>query len=385
MLDSVGVGALPDAAEYGDEQAHTLGHILESNPDLQLFNLNSLGLGHVTPRPNLPPLDQCRGAFGILTERSKGKDTITGHWEIAGLVLDKPFKTFPQGFPRALIEQFEREIGRKTLVNRPASGTEIIDAYGEEHVRTGFPIIYTSADSVFQIAVHEEIVPIEQLYDICGIARRLCHDEFLVARIIARPFLGRPGHYYRTERRRDFALPPPSETVLDFLSKRGLAVLGIGKIEDIFQNRGLTKSNHTGNNQAGMEAIIDSLSDLDSGLIFANLVDFDMQYGHRRDAVGYGRALHEFDQWLPRLMTALGPDDLLIITADHGCDPTIPGTDHTREYVPVLAWYPELDACIDLGTRSSFTDIAQTIADFFYPGQASFGTSFLDELYETHP
>jgi len=380
VLDSVGVGALPDAAEYGDEGANTLRHVAEYNPHLKLPQLISLGLGNIGEFPGLNPVADCQGAFGKMSERSRGKDTITGHWEIAGLVLEKPFKTFPNGFPRALITAFEQAIDTRTLGNLAISGTEVIEEYGQEHMCTGYPIVYTSADSVFQIAAHEDIISVERLYEMCRLARQICHDEFLVARIIARPFRGVPGNFIRTERRRDYAIPPVGKTVLDFLSEHEIPVCGIGKIEDIFVNRGLTHSRHTGNNHTSMAATLETVQQLEKGLIFVNLVDFDMKYGHRNDVAGYAQALEQFDCWLPELKQIMTDNDMLIITADHGCDPATPGTDHTREYVPLLAWHPALTRCIDLGVRTSFTDIAQTVADFFLPGQISFGTSFLDEL-----
>ncbi len=303
------------------------------------------------------------GVYGRLTEVSAGKDTTTGHWELAGVILDQPFPTYPNGFPAELMAAYEARIGRKTLGNYPASGTEIIKELGEEHVRTGQPIVYTSADSVFQVAAHEEVIPLEELYHLCQVARDLLTGEHAVGRVIARPFIGQPGSFVRTEHRKDFSLEPLSETILDAVKAAGQEVMGVGKIEDIFAYRGLTQSNHTGNNMAGVDAIIEFLAQNDSGLIFANLVDFDALYGHRNDPQGYAEALVAFDRRLPEIWQALRHDDVLIITADHGNDPTDASTDHSRERVPILVYGQPVKRNCHLGTRASFTDVAATIAD----------------------
>lgn len=336
VLDSVGIGALPDAASYGDEGAHTLAHIARA-AGLDVPNLRALGLGNM--RGACLPFRAERPAarYGRMAERSPGKDTTTGHWEIAGVPLERPFPTYPRGFPAEVIAGYEARIGRKVLGNKPASGTAIIDELGAEHMRTGSPIVYTSADSVFQIAAHEEVIPIEEQYRLCGAARELLTGEHAVARVIARPFVGQPGAFTRTKRRRDFSLPPPRDTLLDVVSGAGMTCCGIGKIEDIFAHRGLTDVDHTGDNAAGIEATIGWMRRDFTGLVMTNLVDFDTLYGHRRDPEGYARALERFDEGLGRMLPLLREGDLLIVTADHGCDPTFRGTDHTREYVPLLA------------------------------------------------
>jgi phosphopentomutase len=378
VLDSCGCGAAPDAKSYGDEGANTLGNMSVKLGGLTLPHLQGLGLGHLTTILGVPPVAAPRAAFGKMREASAGKDTTTGHWEMAGLQVDTPFPTFPQGFPDEFMRRFEAEIGRGTLGNRTASGTEIIEELGREHVASGKPIVYTSADSVFQIAAHEQVIPVEELYRISTIARRLC-DELPVARVIARPFVGEPGAFKRTYNRRDFSMPPPQPTVLDSLVEAGLPVIGVGKIWDIFAGRGVSENVHSEGNADGCVRTLEAMERIERGLIFTNLVDFDMLYGHRRDPEGYYRALQEFDAFLPRLQQRLGPADLAIITADHGNDPTYRGTDHTREYVPLLAMSARAPGH-DLGVRNGFYDLAQTLADGFGLLPRPRGLSFLDAV-----
>lgn len=380
VLDSVGCGDAPDAAAYGDEDANTLGNTSRVVGGLNLPNLEKLGLGHTTQIVGVLPVADTVGVYGRLTEVSAGKDTTTGHWELAGVVLERPFPTYPHGFPATLMSDFESRIGRKTLGNYPASGTEILKELGEEHIQTGHPIIYTSADSVFQIAAHEEIIPIDELYRLCEIARDLLTGEHAVGRVIARPFIGQPGSFTRTERRKDFSLEPHTETILDVVKAAGLEVIGVGKIEDIFAHRGLTQSNHTGNNMAGVDAILDFLGEDTSGLIFANLVDFDALYGHRLDPQGYAAALEAFDRRLPEIMGQMRPDDVLFITADHGNDPTSTSTDHSRERVPFLAYGPGIKHAHHLGTRATFADVAATVADLLDITWRGPGQSFATEI-----
>jgi phosphopentomutase len=380
VLDSVGCGDAPDVADYGDAGANTLGNIARAVGGLHLPNMERLGLGNLTDIEGVLPTLGAHGTYGRLTEVSAGKDTTTGHWELAGVVLDRPFPTYPKGFPSDLIERFEAQIGRETLGNYPASGTEIIEQLGEDHMHTGKPIVYTSADSVFQIAAHEEVISIDELYQMCEIARRLLTGEHAVGRVIARPFIGRGGSFKRTERRRDFSLEPVGDTILDVLKTAGLDVMGVGKIEDIFAYRGLTMSNHTGNNMAGVDAIIDFLLMSRRGLIFANLVDFDSLYGHRNDPQGYAAALEEFDRRIPDIMRHMRERDILVITADHGNDPTTPGTDHTRERVPILAFGHCIKRNCNLGTRDRFADVAATIADLFAVAWKGAGSSFAQML-----
>jgi len=380
VLDSVGCGDAPDAADYGDLGANTLGHISYAVGGLALPNMGRMGLGNLTDIKGVPQDRNSAGAFGRMTEVSAGKDTTTGHWELGGVILDKPFPVNPDGFPPDLMEAFEQMIGRATLGNYPASGTEIIKELGEEHVRTGSPIIYTSADSVFQVAAHEEIIPVAELYRICRIARDLLTGEKAVGRVIARPFIGTTGSFIRTENRKDFSLEPPAETILDVLKAAGKQVTGVGKIEDIFAHRGLTQSNHTGNNMEGVDAILDFLHQEDDGLIFANLVDFDSLYGHRNNPRGYAVALEAFDRRLPEICERLRADEILFITADHGNDPTTPGTDHTRERVPLLVSGRLVRSANDVGTCSSFSDLAATIADLFDISWAGAGSSFGSKL-----
>ncbi len=376
VLDSVGVGELPDAALYGDEGSNTLGNTAKAVGGLNLPNLGRLGLGNIIPIEGVPSTDTPAGAWGKMAEQSAGKDTTTGHWEIAGLILDKPFPTYPNGFPPEVIDEFEKAIGRKTLGNYPASGTVIIEELGEEHIKTGYPIVYTSADSVFQIAAHEEVVPLELLYEWCQVARQQLQGEHGVGRVIARPFVGEPGSFSRTSARRDFSLEPPTPTILDVLVENGIPVYSVGKIKDIFAGRGITEGVKTNNNQEVVDGVLRYMQSKDeSCLIFANLVDFDMLWGHRNDAEGYARGLEEFDKRLPDILNALRPDDILIILADHGCDPTTASTDHSREYVPLLVTGNKVKP-ENLGVRETFADTAQTIAEFFGVEFVSSGRSF---------
>jgi phosphopentomutase len=380
VLDSVGIGELPDAADYGDVGRDTLGHIARSRP-LRLPNLVRLGLANIKPLANLTPPARAAGYFGKGATVSPGKDTTTGHWEMAGIWLDQAFPVYPHGFPKELIAEFERRIGRRTLGNKPASGTEIIKELGEEHVRTGWPIVYTSGDSVFQIAAHEDVIPIAELYRECEIARALLDGPNRVGRVIARPFTGTVGNFRRTERRHDYAVEPPLPMLLDVLADRGVPVFGIGKIHDIYNGRGVKDYVTTKNNADGMAKISETLSRRASGLIFANLVDFDMLYGHRKDVEGFARSLEEFDGTLGPFLDCMRASDLLLITADHGCDPdpVNPTTDHSREYVPILAFSPGAAGGGNLGVRSTLADMGQTMGENF-GGVIPHGTSFLGEI-----
>ncbi|SDL98721.1 phosphopentomutase [Halarsenatibacter silvermanii] len=380
VLDSVGIGALPDADQYGDAGADTLGNLARAVGGLDLPGLSQLGLGRVKPVPYLDDNISARGVFGRMAEASVGKDTTTGHWELAGLISERPFPTYPDGFPEEVIKLFKEAIGRDILGNKPASGTVIIEELAEEHLATGRPIVYTSADSVFQIAAHEDIIPVEKLYEMCEKAREILTGEHGVARVIARPFVGEPGELERTDRRKDFSLPPPGKTLLNSFVQAHKEVVGIGKIIDIFAGDGVTESDHTINNIKCTEAVIDYMDEVDSGLIFANLVEFDMLYGHRRDPEGYYQALKDFDERLPDILARLKSNDMLVITADHGCDPTYEGTDHTREFLPLLLAGEKLKANYDLGTRSSFADMAATIADLHGLPAPEDGRSFAGEI-----
>ncbi|MBB6730461.1 phosphopentomutase [Cohnella zeiphila] len=378
VLDSVGIGELPDAARYGDAGSHTLGHILSSVPGLSLPNLRQWGLGNIAPLGDWKEEPVPLARYGKMAEVSAGKDTMTGHWELMGLKLTTPFRTFPNGFPDELLKAFETETGRSSIGNKPASGTAILDELGEEQMRSGSWIVYTSADSVFQIAAHEEVIPLEELYDACRVARRLTlKDEFSVGRVIARPYIGKPGAFVRTPNRHDYALKPPQPTVLTALKQSGREVVAVGKINDIFSGEGITRAIPTKSNDHGVEVTLEQLGRPFEGLLFTNLVDFDSLYGHRRDPAGYAAALEAFDQALPRLAERLGPDDLLIVTADHGNDPTHSGTDHTREYVPLLAYSPAMAGGASIGVRPTFADLAATIADNFGVKGTGNGTSFL--------
>lgn len=364
-LDGVGVGALPDARDYGDADADTLLHVAQRCGGLNLPNLGKMGLGNIAEIPGVPPVPRPAAVVGRLKELSAGKDSTTGHWELAGLVQTEPLPTFPRGFPPQVIEAFRRETGLDPLGNTVASGTEILLRLGEEHLRTGRPIVYTSVDSVFQIAAHEDIIPVERLYEICRIARRIL-DPCRIGRVIARPFTGScAADFERTPRRHDFSLPPAEPTVLDALVDAGFTVRGVGKIHDIFAGRGITETVYTESNADGMEKTLLALEEVERGLIFTNLIDFDMLYGHRLDSHGFGRALEAFDAWLPRLCENLLPSDLLVITADHGCDPTTDGTDHTREYVPLILWYPGMSEGEVLRGGETMAMVAATVAAFF--------------------
>lgn len=380
VLDSAGIGEMPDASSWGDAGANTLGHIFESR-SVMVPNLKAMGLGNITPLKGLPAVEHPSGLFGRCTLKSDGKDTTTGHWEMAGIILKQGFPKFPEGFPPRIIDEFVKEAGVPgVLGNVPASGTEIIKELGEEHVRTGKPIVYTSADSVFQIAAHEEVVPVNRLYEMCEIARGILHGKDEVARVIARPFLGHnAADFKRTENRHDYAVPPPAGNLLPKLKDAGFDVICIGKIASIYDGMGVTEEISAKNNDQTIDQTINALNADSTGLIFSNLVDFDMLYGHRRDTEGYAKALEHFDQRLPEIIGALGENDLLIMTADHGNDPTKEGSDHTREYVPLLVYGKNAKGGIDLGTRQSLSDIGQTVAENFGVEIAD-GLSFLDKI-----
>jgi phosphopentomutase len=378
VLDGVGIGEMPDARKWGDEGCDTLGHVIAAE-GVWLPHLVGLGLSAVKPGAALQPPGQPQGSFGKAAIMSNGKDTTVGHWEMAGLLSLTPFPTYPNGFPARLLEAFEQAIGRKTLGNRAASGTEIIKELGDEHARTGSPIVYTSADSVFQIAAHEDVIPLEELYRICRVARKMLDGPDRVGRVIARPFAGIAGGYRRTANRIDFAVSPPGETLLDRLKSAGFAVVCVGKVASVFDNRGITEDLPVHGNAACVDATMDALARMPAGMVFTNLGDFDTLWGHRNDRAGFARGLREFDGRLPDLCAALGAHDCLIVTADHGCDPTTPGTDHTREYVPILVFSPTLKGGVDLGVRTSLADLGQTIADNFGLTLPT-GKSFLKEL-----
>ena len=383
VLDSVGVGALPDAAEYGDQDpiSNTLANTARAVGGLDLINMQQMGLGNIIPVEGVPPVASPTGAYGRMAEGSKGKDSTTGHWEIAGLCSSQPLPTYPHGFPKRVMNEFERRIGRRTLGNYPISGTVVIQDLGDEHVRTGYPIVYTSADSVFQVAAHEQVIPLEELYRICTIAREILAGEHNVGRVIARPFVGPlEGKYVRTENRRDFSASPPHPTVLDRLVAAGQRVMAVGKVEDLFAHRGITDSLHSPNNMACIDDTLRFMRQSDSGLIFANLVDFDMLYGHRNNPRGYAEALEAVDARIPELLGEMRSTDLLFLTADHGNDPTTSSTDHSREYVPLLAVGERVRAGTDLGTRETFADLGATIAQVLGIGAIPVGTSFANEL-----
>jgi len=388
VLDSVGIGELPDAPAYGDEGSNTLGNIAARVP-LKIPTLRSLGLGRLVPlgRGDGEP----RGAYGRMAEQSPGKDSVTGHWEMMGIVLDRAFPTFPVGFPPEVIAEFERRIGCGTIGNVVASGTEVIDRLGPEHMRTGKPIVYTSADSVFQIAAHEDVVPIAEQYRICEIAFDLVGRGMGVGRVIARPFVGAPGSFKRTANRHDYALEPTADTLLDRLARKGVPVISIGKINDLFAGRGIARATHTASDAEGMERLAETLHEAVDGFVFVNLVDFDTVYGHRNDVAGYAANLERFDDALARLLPMLRESDLLVVTADHGNDPSTPSTDHSREYVPILLTSgpakagPHVRGGVDIGTRQTFADLGQTIADNFGVGRLAHGTSFLEDIVVHHP
>ena len=377
VMDSVGIGALPDAAQFGDAGSNTVGHIIEAFPDIVIDNLSRLGLCRLV---DLPCEGDIIGAYGRAAEVFPGKDTTGGHFEISGLIMDKPFPTFPNGFPKSFIDAFEKAVGRKTLGNYPASGTEIIEQLGVQHVKTGALIVYTSADSVFQIAAHENVVPLQELYDICRAAREMLTGDMGVGRVIARPFIGTDGNYTRTKNRRDFSVEPPGRTILTAVKDAGMQVAGVGKIEDIFAGVGLTMRNHTTDNDSGVSATIAYMKQDFDGLVFANLVDFDQLYGHRNNIEGYKNALEALDRRVPEILEVLGDEDIIIFTADHGCDPSTPSTDHSREYIPILTYGAKVRAGVDIGTRATFADIAATVAEFFGLEDWHVGTSFYQDI-----
>lgn len=381
VFDSLGIGALPDAALYGDEGSDTLDNLARAAGGVSLPTLSSMGLGLIEGVETVEAVLEPSGSYGRMKERSAGKDTATGHWEIAGVITDRPLPTFPEGLPLEMLERFSEVTGYGWLGGMPASGTEIIERLGQEHLSTGKLIVYTSADSVFQIAAHEELVPVEELYRVCALARELLYG-YNVGRVIARPFVGSPGSFKRTGRRRDWSMAPPVPTLLDHITGGGLCVAGIGKIGDIFCHKGLTEEIHTAGDLDGIDKTIEAIGRVKDGLIFTNLVDFDTSYGHRNDAVGYARALERIDARLPEVMAALGPSDILFITADHGCDPTTPSTDHSREYVPLLVWGKSIKKGVSLGTRETFADLGQTIAGFLGVRGLQSGRSFLASIVE---
>ena len=378
VMDSVGVGALPDAGRFGDESSDTVGHIVEAYPDIKLANLAKLGMCRLEPQ--LPCRGEVIGCYGKAAEVFPGKDTTGGHFEIAGLALDKPFPTFPHGFPEGFMHDFEKAVGRKTIGNYAASGTEIIRVLGKQHVDTGALIVYTSADSVFQIAAHEGVVPLKEQYAICETARNMLVGDLAVGRVIARPFNGTEGSYTRTKNRRDFSFAPPGETIMTAVKNAGLEVAGVGKIEDIFAGVGLTKRNHTTDNDAGVTATIDYIRADFDGLVFTNLVDFNMLYGHRNNVKGYKEALEALDARIPEILAALSEDDVVLFTADHGCDPTTTSTDHSREYIPILVYGQRVKAGVDIGIRNTFSDIAATAAEYFGLKAWNVGTSFYKQI-----
>ena len=381
ILDSVGIGEMPDAAQYGDRNVHTLGHVAIQKGGLYMPTMQKLGLGNIVSIQGVLPQKHPMAYYAKMAEASNGKDTMTGHWEFMGLKISKPFQVFPNGFPTELLEELSEKTGRKFLGNKPASGTEILKELGDIHVQTGAPILYTSADSVLQIAAHEEVVPLEELYQICEIARELTlKDAYKVGRVIARPFIGMNGSWTRTSNRHDYALKPFEKTVMNTLSESGFSVIAIGKINDIYDGEGVTRSIRTTSNMDGMDQIISVIKEEFTGLVFLNLVDFDAIYGHRRDSIGYGDALEAFDQRLAGFLPLLQKEDLLIISADHGNDPTAPGTDHTREYVPLLVYSPSFIKGGPLDLRQSFADVGATIAENFQVTLPKNGQSFLKYL-----
>ena len=380
VIDSVGIGALPDSQKFGDVNVDTLGNIVRSCKGIKIPNMIKLGLANIEGVDSLENIESPIGCYGRCSEVSKGKDTTTGHWEMTGVLVETPFKTFENGFPKDIIEEFERRSNRKVIGNKPASGTAILDELGEQHMNTGEVIVYTSADSVFQIAAHEEIVSLDELYKMCEIAREIMMGDNAVARIIARPFIGKPGAFERTSNRRDYSLSPFEDTVLDNIKKSNLDVIGIGKIEDIFNKQGITEAIHTHDNMDGVDQTINYMKKETKGLIFTNLVDFDSKYGHRRDVEGYKNALEEFDARIPEILENMNDDDVLIINSDHGNDPTYKGTDHTREYIPVLVYGKNLKSGLNLGTRNSFADIGATVADILNVEMPKHGQSFKKEI-----
>lgn len=381
VLDSVGVGELPDAGEYGDSGSNTLGNISRAVGGLKMPNLGRLGLGNIIRVEGVLPAEKPEASYGRMAEKSPGKDTTTGHWEMAGIIMKQPFPVYPNGFPPDLIKSYEEKIGRRVIGNKAASGTAIIEELGPEHMETGFPIVYTSADSVFQVAAHEEVIPLEELYRICRIARDMLNGEQAVGRVIARPFEGKPGSFRRTANRHDFSLKPTGRTLLDLLTDNGVRVTAVGKIKDIFDGEGVTNAVLTKGNKEGMEKSLQLMKSEITGFIFTNLVDFDMLYGHRNNPRGYADALEELDRWFPELINSMKDDDVLIITADHGCDPTTSSTDHSREYVPLLIFGKQVSGGVNLGVRESFADIAATVAEIFGL-EFDVGQSFWSQVYK---
>ena len=380
VIDSVGIGALPDSQKFGDVNVDTLGNIVRACKGIKIPNMIKLGLANIEGVDRLENIESPIDSYGRCSEVSKGKDTTTGHWEMTGVLVETPFKTFENGFPKDIIEEFERRSNRKVIGNKPASGTAILDELGEQHMNTGEVIVYTSADSVFQIAAHEEIVSLDELYKMCEIAREIMMGDNAVARIIARPFIGKPGAFERTSNRRDYSLSPFEDTVLDNIKNSNLDVIGVGKIEDIFNQQGITEAIHTHDNMDGVNQTINYMKKETKGLIFTNLVDFDSKYGHRRDVEGYKNALEEFDARIPEILENMNDDDVLIINSDHGNDPTYKGTDHTREYIPVLVYGKNLKSGLNLGTRNSFADIGATVADILNVEMPKHGQSFKNEI-----
>ncbi|MDP3014701.1 MAG: phosphopentomutase [Candidatus Subteraquimicrobiales bacterium] len=380
ILDSVGVGELTDAYKYSDEGSNTLANTAKAVGGLNLPNFQKLGLGNIIDIEGVSPSKNPLASFGKMAEKSAGKDTTTGHWELMGLYLPKPFPVYPKGFPEEIINEFERRIGRKILWNKPASGTEIIKELGEKHLKPGCPIIYTSADSVFQIAAHEDIISLNELYKMCEVARDILKDEHNVCRVIARPFTGKPDTFVRTAERRDYSVKPPSKTVLDYAIDAGFKVYAVGKIGEIFANQGISKAVHTKNNMDGIDKTLEFMKNEDKGIIFANLVDFDMLWGHRNDPQGYAKGLKEVDKRVPELIERLKSSDVLIFTVDHGCDPTTPSTDHSREYVPLLVYGEKIKPGINLGIRKSFSDLGRTISELLgFPAPVE-GESFAEMI-----
>ena len=381
VLDSVGVGEMPDAQMYGDKGSHTLDHTFEACNGLNIPNLKKLGLGNIEGVKALGKEESVIGAFGKGSEKSIGKDTVTGHWEIGGVILDKPLNTYPDGFSDKIINEFKEKAKIDGILgNKVASGTAIIEELGEEHVKTGYPIIYTSADSVFQIAAHEDVIPLERLYKMCEIAREMLVGEDVVGRVIARPFVGEVGSFKRTSNRRDYALDPFGKTALEYIKENGMSVAAVGKIEDIYNGKGVTEAVHIKNNMDGVDKTLEYMDKIDNGLIFTNLVDFDMLYGHRNDPKGYGKAIEDFDGRLNEIYSKLRDEDILIITADHGCDPTTESTDHSREYIPILVYGKQVKGGTELGIRDSFTDIGKSILDYLGIDNNLEGKSFINEI-----
>ena len=380
VLDSVGIGEMPDAGEYGDLGSYTLGNVARQRGGLNVPYFEKLGLGNINSITGVPAALNPEGNFGKMAEQSLGKDTISGHWEMAGVILERALPTFPRGFPNDFIERYESAIGKRVIGNVVASGTEIIKRLGEEHVRTGKPIVYTSADSVFQVAAHEDVIPLPELMRICQIARTMLTDELQVGRVIARPFLGEVGEFYRTPNRHDFALEPPHKILLEYVQEQGLEVCAVGKINDIYAGRGVTNFVTSKRNMESVDKTLDYMAKVETGLIMTNLVDFDMIYGHRNDVEGYAKALEDFDARLPEIYAAMRSEDMLIITADHGCDPTLPSTDHTREYVPVLVYGSTLNKGVNLGVRSTFADLGATVAEYLNTKSMANGKSFFADI-----